>query len=142
MSLQADQFKADARRLTADLRHRALIQTAMSKYEPKRDQNKALFQDWEKARQLAADIKWESIHQLDTLLEQLAKGLESRGAKVHWAGNAQEARAIIVGICQEKKARCVVKSKAMTGEEIHLNEALEHAGLEVVESDLGEFTID
>ena len=29
----------------------------------------------------------------------------------------------------------------MTGEEIHLNEALEAAGLEVVESDLGEFIV-
>ena len=42
-------------------------------------------------------------------------------------------------IVREKKARSVIKSKSMTGEEMHLNDALEKAGLEVVESDLGEF---
>jgi L-lactate dehydrogenase complex protein LldF len=42
---------------------------------------------------------------------------------------------------RQKQARCVIKSKAMTSEEIHLNDALEQAGFEVVESDLGEFIV-
>jgi L-lactate dehydrogenase complex protein LldF len=46
-----------------------------------------------------------------------------------------------VNLCREKKARCIVKSKAMTAEEIHLNEALEAEGYEVVESDLGEYIV-
>jgi L-lactate dehydrogenase complex protein LldF len=44
-------------------------------------------------------------------------------------------------VIREKKARSIIKSKAMTSEEIHLNEALEHEGFEVVESDLGEFIV-
>ncbi len=48
---------------------------------------------------------------------------------------------IILGILREKNARSIIKSKAMTSEEIHLNETLEHAGFEVVESDLGEFIV-
>src|SRR5262249_24773212 len=47
----------------------------------------------------------------------------------------------ILEIIRAKKARSIVKSKAMTAEEIHLNEALEKAGFEVVESDLGEFIV-
>src|SRR5205085_143157 len=67
--------------------------------------------------------------------------LEARGTKVHWASTGQQAREIILGIIREKNARSIIKSKAMTSEEIHLNEALEHAGFEVVESDLGEFIV-
>ena len=89
------------------------------------------------ARQAAAEIKWEAINHLDRHLESLAAKLEARGAKVHWATTGQQARDIILGIIREKKARSIIKSKAMTSEEIHLNEALEHEGFEVVESDLG-----
>jgi L-lactate dehydrogenase complex protein LldF len=140
-SSPAAQFKKDALRLTADLRHRDLIQNALGKYEVKRDEKKALFQDWEGARRLAAQTKWEAVNHLDRHLEQLVGGLEARGTKVHWAGTAEQARDIMVGIVTARKARSVVKSKAMTGEEIHLNEALEKAGVEVVESDLGEFIV-
>src|SRR5581483_12174511 len=63
------------------------------------------------------------------------------GTKVHWATTGEQAREIILGIIREKKARSIVKSKAMTSEEIHLNHALEHEGFEVVESDLGEFIV-
>ena len=54
---------------------------------------------------------------------------------------AAQAREIILQIVREKKARSIIKSKAMTAEEIHLNDALEQAGLEVVENDLGEFIV-
>jgi L-lactate dehydrogenase complex protein LldF len=141
MSAPAVQFKRDARRLTADLRHRQIIQTAMGKYETVRDQRKAAFQDWEGARQLAAETKWEAIAHLDRYLEQFVQKLEARGTKVHWAGTAQQAREAILGILRVKQAKVVVKSKAMTAEEIHLNEAMEQAGCEVVESDLGEFIV-
>ena len=141
MNTPAVQFKHDAVRLSADLRHRQLIQNALGKYEVKRDEKKALFQDYEGARRLAARVKWLAVNQLDRNLERLVQGLESRGTRVHWASTAEQARDIIVGIVTGKKARSVVKSKAMTGEEIHLNEALEAAGVEVVESDLGEFIV-
>jgi L-lactate dehydrogenase complex protein LldF len=141
MSTAAAQFRTDATRLSADLRHRQLIQTALGKYEIKRDEKKALFQDYEGARDLAARAKWEAVNHLDRHLEQLVRGLEARGTKVHWASTAEQARQIIVGIVTGRQARSVVKSKAMTGEEIHLNEALEAAGVEVVESDLGEFIV-
>jgi L-lactate dehydrogenase complex protein LldF len=137
----AAQFQADARRMAADLRHRQTIQTAMRKYEAVRDQRKAAFQDWEGARRLASQTKWAALEQLDRHLEQLAAKLEARGARVHWARTAAEAREIILGIVRERQARMIVKSKAMTAEEIHLNEALQDAGYEVVESDLGEFIV-
>lgn len=141
MSTASGQFKLDARRVAANLDHRQTIQTAMGKYEVVRDQRKQWFQDWQGARQLAAQTKFEAVNHLDQYLQQFASQLEARGTKVHWAGNAQQGREIILGILREKQARVVVKSKAMTSEEIHLNDAMEKAGYEVVESDLGEFIV-
>jgi L-lactate dehydrogenase complex protein LldF len=66
---------------------------------------------------------------------------ESRGAQVHWARDAAEANSIICGLATERAARIVVKSKSMTTEETHLNDALEAAGMQVVETDLGEYII-
>jgi L-lactate dehydrogenase complex protein LldF len=139
MNTTATDFKARAEQLTHDLRHRDLIQTALRKYEAVRDKSKAAFQDWQSARQAAAEIKWEAINHLDRYLQEFVQNIEARGAKVHWASTGQQARNIILGIVREKKARSIIKSKAMTSEEIHLNEALAQAGFEVVESDLGEF---
>src|SRR5215831_13278783 len=137
----ASEFKADAVKLTQDLRHRQIIQTALRKYEVVRDKNRAAFQSWQSARQAAAETKWEAINHLEKHLVEFTDKLAARGTKVHWASTGQQARDIILGIVREKKARSIIKSKAMTSEEIHLNEALEEAGFEVVESDLGEFIV-
>ena len=141
MSTPATRFNADARRVSADLRHRGIIRTAMGNYEVVRDRRKAGFQDWQGARDLAARTKFEAINHLDAHLEQFARLIEARGTIVHWAADASQARDIILGILRDKNAKLVVKSKAMTTEEIHLNEAMESAGYEVVESDLGEFIV-
>ena len=141
MSAPATQFDSDARRVAPNLRHRGIIQAAMGKYEAVCDQRKIWFQDWQGARNLAARTKFESVNHLDQHLAQFAAKLQARGTKVHWARDAEQARAIILGIVREKKARTIIKSKTMTSEEIHLNDALAAAGCEVVESDLGEFIV-
>jgi len=141
MTSPSKQFQEQAEVLTHDLRHRDIIQTAMRKYEVVRDKNRGAFQDYQSARQAAAETKWEAINHLDKHLEILTKNLEARGTKVHWASTGEQAREIILGIVRDKKARSIIKSKAMTSEEIHLNDALEREGFEVVESDLGEFIV-
>src|SRR6185295_14659200 len=125
MSAPASHFAEDARRVAGDIRHRGIIQTAMGKYEVVRDQRKLWFQDWQGARDLASRTKFEAINHLDKYLKQFADNLEARGTKVHWASNAAQAREIIFGILRAKSAKVVVKSKAMTSEEIHLNDAME-----------------
>jgi L-lactate dehydrogenase complex protein LldF len=141
MKTAAREFKEQAFRLTHDLRHRGLVQTALRKYEVVRDKNKAAFQDWQAARNAASQIKSDAINHLDKYLVEFTAKLEARGTKVHWASTGEQARDIILGLIREKKARSIIKSKAMTSEEIHLNDALEEAGFEVVESDLGEFIV-
>jgi L-lactate dehydrogenase complex protein LldF len=141
MPSNAKKFKQDAKRVAADLRHRQIIHTALSNYEVVRDKRKAAFQDWQTARQAAAETKWEAVNALDRNLAAFADRLAERGTKVHWASTDKQARDIIIGIVRECGAHSIVKSKSMTSEEIHLNEALERAGHEVVESDLGEFIV-
>jgi L-lactate dehydrogenase complex protein LldF len=141
MSTFASQFLKNARVMAADLHHRKIIRTALTNYEVVRDKRKAGFQSWESARQAAAETKWEAVNHLDKYLQEFVAKIESRGTKVHWASTGAQAREIILKIIEEKNAEVIIKSKAMTSEEIHLNDALNHAGLEVVESDLGEFIV-
>src|SRR5882724_6110765 len=98
------QFKQQAEVLTHDLRHRAIIQTALSKYEIVRDKSRGAFQNYQAARQAAAETKWEALNHLDKYLEEFTAKLEARGTKVHWASNSEQAREIIIGIVREKKA--------------------------------------
>jgi L-lactate dehydrogenase complex protein LldF len=101
----------------------------------------AALADSSKLRDHAKQIKEHTLAHLDRYLEQLEASVQRLGGKVHWAATAEEARQIIVGIAQSSGCRHAVKSKSMTSEEIHLNPALESAGIEVVETDLGEFIL-
>jgi L-lactate dehydrogenase complex protein LldF len=139
MSTPAQAFNESARRYTADLDHRDWIQKALAGYYIKRDESRNRFQSWSGARSAAAEIKWEAVNHLDRYLEEFASKLEARGTKVFWAPMAKDARDYIVSVARQHKVHSVIKSKSMTAEEIHLNEALEKEGFETVESDLGEY---
>jgi L-lactate dehydrogenase complex protein LldF len=92
-------------------------------------------------RERARTIKDQTLAELDRHLQQLEKSVVSRGGHVHWADDGAEACRIIVELIRARQATKVVKSKSMTSEEIHLNHALEAAGIEAVETDLGEYII-
>lgn len=92
-------------------------------------------------RERARAIKDATLADLDRHLETLAGSVERWGGHVHCAENSADACEIISGILKACSARRVVKSKSMTTEEIHLNATLEAAGVEVVETDFGEFII-
>src|SRR5215467_629313 len=141
MASAASQFNNDATRMVADLGHRQMVQQSLSGYQKTRSSNANRFQDWESARSRAAATKDEAIRHLDRYLEQFEEKLVARGAKVFWANDATEARTYILDLARAKQARAIVKSKTMVSEEIHLNDALEKAGFQVVESDLGEFIV-
>lgn len=141
MSEASIQFKHDADESTVDFEHRRWMQDALRGYENSRGGTEATFGDFEEARKTAAAIKWEAIEHLDRHLESFADKLEARGAKICWADNGKEAVDYILGVCRDRGAKKIIKSKCMTTEEIHLNPALRAAGMEVVESDLGEYIV-
>jgi L-lactate dehydrogenase complex protein LldF len=101
----------------------------------------AALADSSELRDHAKRIKEHTLARLDRYLEQLEASVLRLGGHVHWAGTAEDARRIIVEIAQKARCKHVVKSKSMTTEEVHLNPALEAAGLEVTETDFGEFII-
>ncbi|HLV90598.1 MAG: iron-sulfur cluster-binding protein [Acidimicrobiales bacterium] len=84
-------------------------------------------------------IRLHSLANLDRLIARFADRLEEAGGSVHFAADAAEANEIVAGILDRAGARRVVKGKSMLSEEIGLNEHLEAAGLEVTETDLGEY---
>jgi len=97
--------------------------------------------DAEACRDEARRARAAAVARLDSHLDQFARAAEARGCTIHWAETAADARRIITGIARERGIRLAVKSKSMATEEIELNEALEHAGVRVVETDLGEFVV-
>jgi L-lactate dehydrogenase complex protein LldF len=101
----------------------------------------AALADSDRLRDHAKRIKEHTLAHLDQYLEQLEASVQKAGGHVHWAGTAEEARRIVVDIARASNCSRAVKSKSMTSEEIHLNPALESAGIEVTESDFGEFII-
>ncbi len=97
--------------------------------------------DSDALRDHAKRIKEHTLAHLDVYLEQLEASVQKLGGHVHWAATAEDARRILVELAQKTGSKVIVKSKSMTTEEIHLNPALESVGMEVVETDYGEFII-
>src|SRR5690606_17489948 len=97
--------------------------------------------DADKLRTLAGNIKQHAIENLDYYLEQLAANVKKNGGHVYFASTAEDARRIILDIAKQTNATRVIKSKSMVSEEINLAHIMEAAGLDVVETDLGEFIV-
>ncbi|MGE3919211.1 MAG: LutB/LldF family L-lactate oxidation iron-sulfur protein, partial [Hyphomicrobiaceae bacterium] len=102
---------------------------------------RATLPEFESLRDVGRDIKNHTLAHLDLYLEAWESKAKAAGAKVHWAPTAADARDIVLGICRDAEARLVTKGKSMVSEEIGLNAHLEKAGLEVVETDLGEYLV-
>jgi L-lactate dehydrogenase complex protein LldF len=92
-------------------------------------------------RDRARAIKNAALSRLDEHLVQLDASIRRLGGSMHYAADAEDARRIVLEIVRRAGGRRVVKSKSMTTEEIHLNPALEQAGIEVSETDFGEYII-
>src|SRR5256714_14327099 len=107
----------------------------------KRDRASQSVPEWETLRELASRIKLHTISRLDEYLEQFEANATRLGAQVHWARDAAEHNSIVAGILERHGARRVVKSKSMLTEECGLNPHLEQLGIEVTDTDLGEWIV-
>src|SRR6056297_1942917 len=87
-------------------------------------------------------IKEDAIARLPELIEEVKETVEANGGTVYVADDAADANRYITELtAEERDADRLVKSKSMTSEEIEVNEALEAEGVEVVETDLGEWVL-
>jgi len=102
------------------------------------------FPDKERLEQLrmqAAMIRTNALAKLPELLEQLETRCTENGIQVHWAETVEQANQTVLRIMQEHNASDLIKGKSMVSEEMELNHYLEQHGVEVLESDLGEFIV-
>lgn len=97
--------------------------------------------NWEELRTAGSQIKDRLLRDLDRYLLQAEESLTAAGVTVHWARDAAEANAIVVGLVRAKQAEEVIKIKSMATQEIDLNEALEQAGIAAWETDLAELIV-
>ncbi len=96
---------------------------------------------WEDWRQQARDIKEHTIEHLDYYLDLLYTNVTAAGGHLHFAKDADQANEIVAHIAQTRGVKVATKSKSMVSEELGLNPVLEAVGVEVWETDLGEYII-
>ncbi|WP_043532665.1 LutB/LldF family L-lactate oxidation iron-sulfur protein [Litchfieldella xinjiangensis] len=133
-------FHRQAHEALGDPQIRANFRRAMDGLMTKR---RDVFTDWdlETLRELGANIRLRALAKLPDLLEQLETNCQTNGIRVHWAEDGEAACRIIRELCEARGAKSVIKGKSMVSEEMHLNAHLEAAGIEALESDLGEYLV-
>lgn len=97
--------------------------------------------EWEGLREEASGIRGHVLDNLDYYLNEFAANAEIAGSQVHFALTAEEASDQVLTILKDCQGQRVVKSKSMVSEEIDLNHVLRQAGLQVTETDLGEWIL-
>ena len=97
--------------------------------------------DFETLRSRISEAKQAGLKELPGLINRFRSSAEQTGAKVYVCSTAEEANRTILTIIKAKGADFLVKSKAMTSEEIELNPYLEKNGIRCLETDLGEWII-
>lgn len=141
MEVRCEQFQRLSALGVKDTQLQEALRRAGGRFKELRNKAFSLLENGEETRQRAHEIKAHTLRRLDEYLEQLEKKVEQLGGKVHWARDAREARGVIEGLAMDRGVRTVVKGKSMISEEIELNEGLAARGIEVTETDLGEFII-
>lgn len=134
-------FKENARRAMADSGlQRALARSGRSFVARRRAAVEAL-PEFEQLREIAREIKDETLAHLDFYLEEYEAKLNRAGGTLHWCATADDARAAVLAICAAAGAKTVTKGKSMISEELALNEHLQRHGIEPIETDLGEYIL-
>ncbi len=119
---------------------RAVLNSCLLSME-KRDEVISELDDLDTVRKTARAIRQRSLDDNQALLEQFRTSFEGTGGKLHYAVTAEAASRIVVNILLRAGARQGVKAKSMVTEEIELSRALRKAGIDAVESDLGEYIV-
>jgi L-lactate dehydrogenase complex protein LldF len=141
MEIRSQSFKANARSALVDTQLKQALSKVRTGFTGKRAEARTKLPEFDALRDQARDIKNHTLAHLDLYYEEYEKKLTGAGGHMHWARTADDARDIILKLCRDHGARSVTKGKTMISEEIALNDHLEDAGLEVVETDLGEYII-
>jgi L-lactate dehydrogenase complex protein LldF len=135
------QFRQRANSAIEDTRLQTALAGATGRFAQSRIAALADFPDAEALRDHLKAIRAATLANLAEHLQTFERNAQAAGAQVHWARDGAEASRIVLEIAKQREARLVAKSKSMVTEEIGLNQALLDAGIEPVETDLGEWII-
>ncbi|HTV68320.1 MAG TPA: LutB/LldF family L-lactate oxidation iron-sulfur protein [Rhizobiaceae bacterium] len=141
MQVTSPSFKQNAREALADAPLQKALVNVRAGFIDKRKASIEALPEFDALRDRAKAIKDHALAHLDLYLEAYEQKVTEAGGFVHWAEDAEAARAFILDICRGAKARTVTKGKSMITEEIGLNDFLEKQGIRPVETDLGEYII-
>ncbi|MCE2999479.1 MAG: LutB/LldF family L-lactate oxidation iron-sulfur protein [Betaproteobacteria bacterium] len=141
MQVTSMHFKARAGEKLADRRLQSALKKLQGNFVKGRADRIAELDNFADIRDAAAAIRDRALANLDLYLEAFEQKATAAGAVVHWAQTHDDVNRIVREIAAQHGVRKVVKSKSMVTEECGLNVALEGAGLEVVETDLGEYIL-
>jgi L-lactate dehydrogenase complex protein LldF len=137
----APDFPQAAKKALSNQQLRANVRRATDVIRGKRAEVVGETADWQELREAGRQIKAHVLRHLDEYLQQFEENCRQAGGQVHWARDADEANALIVGIIKSHDEREVIKVKTMTSDETCLNEALERAGITPFETDLADLII-
>ncbi|HEY1060334.1 MAG TPA: lactate utilization protein B [Daejeonella sp.] len=107
----------------------------------KRDKAVNTLPEWEILRDWASRIKNHTLSNLDHYLRSFEEKAASNGIIIHWASDAEDHNRIVHKIIADNKIERIVKSKSMLTEECHLNEYLQNKGIQILDTDLGEYIV-
>ena len=141
MKVSCHNFKQESKRALEDSHLQKALRIVDERLRAKRDQAFRELENGEELRSRAHEIKKHTLEHLDEYLENLESSVERLGGTVHWASDSESACNIIENIALENRVHTIVKGKSMVTEEIELNHRLISRGLDVFETDLGEFII-
>jgi L-lactate dehydrogenase complex protein LldF len=141
MTSPVNKFREKSREAMASPLLRNALKNATDKFISGRLETMSRLGDPAKMKAEARDIKVRCIARLDKLTAKFSENWRANGGKIHFAADAKEAREILFSIARENAVKLVAKSKSMATEEIELNRFLEEKGIQVVETDLGEYII-
>ena len=137
----AKDFKARSKAVLDNEGQRKNFRGAMDFLQAKRRSQFSDDDELQGLRNLGQAIRQYSLANLPRLLTQLEANLTANGVTVHWAENADDANAIALDIARRVNAKHIIKGKSMVSEEIGFNHAMEAAGIEALESDMGEYIV-
>jgi len=110
-------------------------------YPPARERALENVEDVDALRESLKSMKRGSVERIEELADRFEKEATKRGVKVFRAKTGDDLKKYILDLCGKRGVKGIVKSKSMASEEVDLNPALEGAGIEVKETDLGEWII-
>ncbi len=141
MRVESMHFKERAGQKLADVRLQKNLKKLSEKFVTARAAAILELDDFEATRDAAVERRNRALADLDVWLEIFERNASARGAQVLYAETHEEAVRLIVDIAKHHGVRKVTKSKSMVSEEIGLNHAFEAAGIQPVETDLGEYIL-